>query len=91
MKGVALTCSTVTTDPGGSQVSYQFDWGDNTQSQWSAFVDGGVAVATRIPTPMPELRHQGARQDKKRASDWSDPLRVSIGVGEGQVLWSMTL
>lgn len=91
MKGVALTCSTVTTDPGGSQVSYQFDWGDNTQSQWSAFVDGGVAVGdTHTYADAGNYDIKARAKNKKRASDWSDPLRVSIGVGEGQVLWSMT-
>jgi outer membrane protein assembly factor BamB len=89
MKGVAIVCSTSTTDPGGSQVSYQFDWGDNSQSQWSEFVEGDVAFGdthTYIEAGSYDIRARA--KNKKRASAWSDVLRVTVGVGEGQVLWS---
>jgi len=42
--GTEYTYIAVTTDPDRNQVSYWFDWGDGTNSGWTAFVDSGVEV-----------------------------------------------
>lgn len=42
--GELLVFSAVTTDPDGQDVSFCFDWGDGTRSDWTRFVPGGQPV-----------------------------------------------
>jgi hypothetical protein len=39
--GTSYSFTATATDPNGNQISFQFDWGDGTQSDWSSFVDSG--------------------------------------------------
>jgi len=39
--GDALTFRATTTDPDGDSISYQFDWGDETKSDWTDYVTSG--------------------------------------------------
>jgi outer membrane protein assembly factor BamB len=91
LKGVPIACSTKTTDPSGAKVSYQFDWGDNTQSEWSEFVEGGVVFAdTHTYAAEGSYRVKARARNSKRRTGWSDELNVNVSVGEGQVLWWVT-
>lgn len=91
LKGVVLGCSTRTTDASGAKVSYQFDWGDNTQSEWSEFVEGGVLFSdTHTYTSEGSYRVKARARNSKRRSGWSDELNVNVSVGEGQVSWWVT-
>ncbi len=88
-RGIAEACTTVTTDPSGRQVQYQFDWGDASQSQWSPRLDPGVPWSDTHSYREPgsySIRVR-ARNDR-RTSRWSAPLVVMVTGGEGEVLWS---
>ncbi len=88
MVGVPLACTTQTTDPSGGQVAYQFDWGDGTQSTWSALMDGGTPYADTHSYSDPGSFDIKARaKNSKKASAWSEPLSITINPGEGQVRW----
>jgi hypothetical protein len=39
-----LTFIAFTTDPNDDDVSYQFDWGDGTRSEWSDFIPSGDTI-----------------------------------------------
>ena len=91
MQDVPYACSTQTTDPAGGQVSYQFDWGDGSQSDWSALMDGGQPCSathtyTQGNRTMPVRAR--ARTAKGKASAWSEPFDVFIRPAEGTVVWS---
>jgi len=86
--GIVLACTTQTTDPTGAQVSYQFDWGDGTQSAWSAYITGGVAFADTHTYANPATYKVRARaRNSKRASAWSAALDLAVNPGEGGVRW----
>ena len=42
--GVQLQYTAVTTDPDGDNVAYFFDWGDGTNSGWTAIVTSGTTI-----------------------------------------------
>ncbi|MEO0080100.1 MAG: PQQ-binding-like beta-propeller repeat protein [candidate division WOR-3 bacterium] len=89
-KGAVYACTTQTTDPSGGKVSYQFDWGDLSQSAWSGPVDGGIPYAdthTYTTSGPYEIRAR-AKNAKNRVSKWSEPFSIYINPGEGQVRWS---
>ncbi len=91
LKGVPISCSTKTTDPSDAKVSYQFDWGDNTQSEWSEFIEGGIMFTdTHTYSARGTYRIKARARNSKRRSDWSAELTVNVSVGEGQVLWWVT-
>jgi len=88
-EGIAYACTTSTTDPGGSQVAYQFDWGDETQSAWSGLMAGGTPYAdthTFTQSGQYSIRSR-AKNEAGKASDWSEPLYVYINPGEGELRW----
>jgi outer membrane protein assembly factor BamB len=90
LRNIAMACTTSTTDASGAQVSYQFDWGDGTKSQWSQFIDGGVAFAdTHSYTDIGSFKIRSRAKNAKRASGWSAPLDITVVPGEGVVLWSI--
>ncbi len=92
-KNVVLACTTQTTDPAGGQVAYQFDWGDGTRSEWSGWVDGGVAFAdthTYTTSGTMEVRAR-AKNTRGRVSGWSEPLVIEVSPGEGEVRWRFGL
>ncbi|MEO0004794.1 MAG: PQQ-binding-like beta-propeller repeat protein [candidate division WOR-3 bacterium] len=88
-KDVTLACTTSTTDPGGSEVSFQFDWGDNTRTEWSDWVAGGFAyVDTHTYTQTGEMKVRARAKNRKgRVSGWSQELTITISPGEGGVFW----
>ncbi len=87
--GIAGACTTSTTDPGGKQVQYQFDWGDQTQSNWSPLLDGGIAWSDTHTFRSPGSYSIRSRaRNNRRTTKWSAPLEVIVAVGEGEVLWS---
>ncbi len=89
LKGSPYACTTQTTDPNGGQVAYQFDWGDNSQSAWSQMMDGDIPYAdTHVWTETGLFDVKARAKNSKKASDWSEPLSVTINPGEGQVRWS---
>jgi hypothetical protein len=80
--GVSYNYYTSAIDPDGDQVSYQFDWGDGTQSTWSPYYTSGSTAGTDHSWP------SGTYQVKARAKDthgaysgWSSPRTVTIGGG----------
>ena len=90
LRGIVMACTTSTTDPSGIQVSYQFDWGDGSKSQWSPFMDGGVAFSdTHSYSGLGSFSIKVRAKNSKRASGWSAPLSVTVAPGEGAVAWSV--
>ncbi len=88
-RDIVLACTTSTTDPAGGEISFQFDWGDNTRSEWSDWVAGGVAyVDTHTYTQTGEMKVKArAKNLKSKVSNWSQELTITISPGEGEVLW----
>ena len=90
LRNVAMACTTSTTDASGAQVSYQFDWGDGSKSQWSQFLDGGVAFNdTHSYKSLGSFAIRARAKNTKKASGWSAPLNVTVVPGEGVVAWSI--
>jgi len=90
LRNIAMACSTSTTDASGAQVSYQFDWGDGNKSQWSQFMDGGVAFAdTHSYASLGSFAIRVRAKNSKRASGWSPALNITVVPGEGVVAWSI--
>lgn len=78
--GVAYLYSTVSTDPEGQQLCYQWDWGDGNFSDWIGPVASGQT--TTVTHSWPE---QGTYQVRVKCrdtfndeSDWSEPLSVTM-------------
>lgn len=90
LQDIAYACTTSTTDPTGVQVSYQFDWGDGTKSQWSQFMNGGaVYTDTHAYARTGSFAIKVRAKNTKKASAWSDPLNINAIPGEGAVVWSV--
>ncbi|MBM3331793.1 PQQ-like beta-propeller repeat protein [candidate division WOR-3 bacterium] len=90
LRGITMACTTSTTDASGAQVSYQFDWGDGSKSQWSQFLDGGVAFSdTHTYSALGSFGIRVRAKNSKRASRWSAPLSATVAPGEGAVVWSI--
>ena len=75
-----LTYTTVTTDPDGEPVFYQFDWGFGDISDWLGPYTSGVPLS--VPHAWAGmgayLVRVIARDNKSATSEWSDILRVEI-------------
>ncbi len=69
-----------TTDPDEDQISYLFDWGDGSFSDWSPLVDSGTEVsASHTWTTEATFNVKVQARDKRGdLSEWSDPLKVII-------------
>jgi outer membrane protein assembly factor BamB len=75
--------------PKGQQVAFQFDWGDNAKSAWSAFLDDTAVFSdTHSFTEDGDYQIRARVKVGSRASGLSDPLAVTVRVGEGGILWS---
>ncbi len=72
--------STLTTDPNGDSVSYQFDWGNGDTSNWSDFYQPGLYVSMAKSWTSPGIYWIKARaQDEKfLLSDWSPGCSIKI-------------
>jgi outer membrane protein assembly factor BamB len=90
VRGIALACSTRAADADMGEVEYQFDWGDNSQSQWSPKLDAGLAWADTHTYTTAGTFSIKARLRTKTASAWSEPLVIAV-VAEGAVIWSFGL
>ena len=90
MLDIAAACTTSTTDPSGDSVSYQFDWGDGTRSEWSQFMAGGVSYTdTHSYSTLEQFSIKVRAKNSKKASGWSAPLNITVVPGEGIVSWSV--
>lgn len=72
---------TSSTDPDGDRIQYGWDWdGDGTVDEWTEFYDSGETVTTShswTERGTYEIRVR-ARDEYGFASEWSDPLAVSM-------------
>jgi len=77
---VKYTFSTRTTDPEGEKVSYMWDWGDETPTEWTDFYDSGVTVyASHIWTEPEKYNITVKAKDVYGIeSAWSDPKTIYI-------------
>jgi hypothetical protein len=86
--GNSYTYTTTTTDPEGSDISYQWNWGDGSISSWSPTWPSGAYVEESYIWATPgtyEVRVK-ARDDPNGDGDpvdgleggWSDPLTVTV-------------
>ncbi len=76
------TYSSSATDPEGNQVSYMFDWGDGTFSNWVGPVNSGSTGSAK-KTWSAEGTFQVkvvAKDSHGQLSVWSDPLSISMPV-----------
>ncbi len=80
MRDVSYSVSATTTDPDGDDVAFNFDWGDETESGWTSFVNSGGSAS---------LSHswstEGTYQVKVKAKDtynaesgWSAGYPITI-------------
>jgi hypothetical protein len=71
---------TTTTDPEGDSISYMFDWGDGTYSEWiGPYASGQIAEASHIWEEMGEYNIKvKARDDEYGSSEWSEPHILTI-------------
>jgi hypothetical protein len=74
------TYSTQTTDPDGDNVSYMWDWGDGTTSEWLGPFNSGVTMSVNH-----SWSTKGTYQIRAKAKDtngaesnWSDPFSVTM-------------
>jgi len=76
--GEELTFSTSTIDPNDRQVSYMWDWGDDTTSEWFGPFDSGETVnASHTWTGKGiYIVKVKAKNTDELESDWSNPLKV---------------
>ena len=87
----AVVFTATASDPEGDPISYLFDWGDGSVSDWIGPVDSGTSV---------EAAHQWdsqgsfevrvmAKDDHGVKSDWSEPFPISMPKGKQvQHIWS---
>lgn len=78
--GVEYTFSTRTTDPEGEQVSYLWDWGDGTHSEWLGPFDSGATVyASHTWTEVEKYEITVKAKDSHGGeSNWSFPKMIHI-------------
>lgn len=87
-RNTTVACSTRTADPEAGEVAFQFDWGDGSQSEWSALRAGSAAFGdthTYTLTGSFSVRAR-AKTARSGASEWSDPFILRVEVGEGELL-----
>uniref|UniRef100_A0A7C4CAD7 PKD domain-containing protein n=1 Tax=candidate division WOR-3 bacterium TaxID=2052148 RepID=A0A7C4CAD7_UNCW3 len=90
IKDAVVACTTETVDPHGTRVAYQFDWGDNSQSAWSALIDDATPHAdthTYTATGSYDIRAR-VRNSQGKTSVWSDPFTIYVAPSEGGIRWS---
>ncbi|GAG30459.1 unnamed protein product, partial [marine sediment metagenome] len=78
--GEDLSFSTSTTDPNEKQLSYMWDWGDGTISDWMQSYDSGETVSTSHSwneEDVYKVKVKAKNTDEKE-SEWSNLLTVCI-------------
>jgi len=83
-EGEEYTYTTVTTDPGESDLFYLFDWGDGTDSGWlGPFESGETASGSHIWESQDKYQIKVCAKNMAGSlSEWSDPLVVSMPKGK---------
>ena len=79
--GIEYIFSTSTTDPDGENVSYLWDWDDETPAEWTDFYDSGVMVyANHTWTRSGDYNITVKAKDVNNnvESDWSGPKTMHI-------------
>jgi PKD repeat protein len=78
--GKSYNYSTSTTDPDGDNLSYRFDWGDNTASNWFGPYQSGELIQTSYiwETPGAYQVKVKARDIYGKQSNWSMSLSVEM-------------
>jgi hypothetical protein len=78
--GEEYTYQAVSTDPDRDDISYLFDWGDGTFSEWIGPVDSGEAVQAKNSwdTEAEYIIRVKARDENGYERNWSAPLSVSM-------------
>ncbi len=74
--------TTLSLDADGDSLAYQFDWGDGTLSEWSAFMPCSVSVTIRKRWTSPGIYYikSRAKDTKGEMSDWSYEYQVRINL-----------
>jgi len=78
--GKTYTFTASTTDPDGDDISYLFDWGDGTYSEWTELVDSGDEASASHSWSSKnsfEIRVK-AKDEHGVQSEWSDPLSITM-------------
>jgi len=78
------TFETSTTDPDGDNIFYQFEWGDNTTSNWLGPYEGGVSVQAQHQWEIAEeyeIRVRAKDDNNSVETTWSEPLSINIFTG----------
>jgi len=77
---IKYTYTTSTTDPDGDTVSYLFDWGDGTLSNWIVpLISGVTASAEKTWTKKGTFTIKVIAKDSHGVlSEWSDPIDVTM-------------
>lgn len=78
--GISYTYNVVTTDPENENISYLFDWGDGTNSQWTSYEQSGKYISAthvwkKIGTYNIKVK---AKDSNGTESRWSNPLPINI-------------
>lgn len=80
--GMGYTFYASATDTEGERVSYQFDWGDGSQSNWASFVSSGTRVRFSHAYTEPgsyDIKAR-AKDEGERESPWSLPHTITITI-----------
>jgi hypothetical protein len=82
--GVTYKYTAVTTDNESDQISYQFDWGDGSTSQWiGPYSSGVVTNASHTWTKKGHFSVKVKAKDIHGAeSTWSDPLPITMPLSQ---------
>lgn len=88
--GETLVFTASAQDPDGDSVALRFDWGDNSLSAWTGFVENGTAVADSHVYP--DTGSFSIRAEAKNpagdTSAWSDPAALVVLLTEWQTVMS---
>jgi len=83
--GMTYTYNATTTDPDRNQVSYLFDWGDGSFSEWIGPVNSGVTVSKshRWDEKANFTVRVKAKDENNYESNWSEPITISLPKNKG--------
>jgi outer membrane protein assembly factor BamB len=78
--GVAYSFSSSATDPDDDDISFQFDWGDGTRSDWSDFLKNPASITlSKIWSAAGTYSIRVIAKDKKeKSSEWSGDHQIVI-------------
>ena len=82
---------TTTTDPDGDSISYQFDWGDGTYSEWSDYTPSGdtLSMDHSYSSEGTYSVKVTAKDEEEVESGWSIGHSIAISeISPGDKIWS---